>query len=133
MNDSDIADTYVRFYLKGSESDSWAPIELSQLAINEPMRAWRIVEIINAIHIEDEAWRTHVRSTLGCGAIEDLIVLHESTMLPIILHAAEKNPVLRMELSAIYEGSVSSNSWVCIRAVLVHQDAQVDAAHTPRH
>lgn len=122
MIDADIANTYIRYSLEGSETDSWAPEELGQLAINEPKRAWHIIKLINAIQIEDEAWSSYIRSTLGCGAIEDLLVLHEDTMLPIILQAAKSDAILRMELSTIYESSVTQSAWLQIRTILAQLD-----------
>jgi hypothetical protein len=55
---------------------------------------------------------------MGCGALEDLIALHGEKMLPVILAAATANSILRFELSAIYETSVSPDAWKRIQAVL---------------
>jgi hypothetical protein len=80
MTDDEIVNAYVRYYLEGAEADCEAgPIELSQIAIDDPDRAWQIVLRINATPVEGEIWREHVRIPLGCGAIESLLVLLRDT------------------------------------------------------
>ena len=112
--DKDIVEAYVRYHLEGAEADAWAGIELSQIAIDLPERAWALVRAINSVPVQGEAWQASIRSALGCGVIEDLIVLHESEMLPAILAAAKTDPVLRWELGVIYEASVSPTAWKAI-------------------
>lgn len=118
MTDTEISEAYVRYHLGGAESDSWAPEELSQLAIDDPRRTWKIIQQINAIPIEDEAWSSSVHSSVGCGALEDLIALHEGTMLPVILDAAKDDALLQRELSTIYQASVSLSAWTKISGLL---------------
>ncbi len=118
MQDGDIAATCVRYFLEGAEADSWAPEELNQLAISDPDRAWKIVQCINATPIEGAEWRNSVHAVVGTGALEELIVLHEQKMVPVIIQAAKNDPVLRFELSTIYESSVSSNARSQIRSVV---------------
>lgn len=124
MNDTEISTSYIRYLLEGAEADSWAPIELNELAGSDPERAWKIVQRINATSIEGKEWREHVYAALGCGAIEELIVLHEETMLPLILKAAETDPILRLELSTIYKSSVKPHIWSQIQTVVAQQGAQ---------
>ncbi|HSC06209.1 MAG TPA: hypothetical protein VLD59_05245 [Steroidobacteraceae bacterium] len=118
MAERDLAAAYVRYLTEGSESDEWALYELSELARESPDRAWQEIQRINSIPIDDEAWKSHVHATLGCGALEDLIVLHEKLMLPIVLKAAESDPTIRDELSVIYQGSVGERIWSQICTVL---------------
>src|ERR1051325_3550555 len=118
MNDTDIVAAYVRYFMEGAASDSWAPEELNELASRNPDRAWEIIQRINATRIESEEWQQHVYAALGCGALEELIVLHEKKMLPVILTAAKEDPILRLELSTIYESSVSPSAWSKIRTFL---------------
>ena len=117
-NDKELAAAYVRYYREGAEADEWALDELHELAIDQPERAWNIIKIINTIPIEDEAWREFVHGMLGCGALEELVALHEESMLPVITEAAKSDPVLRSELTTIYESSISPNAWSQIRVVL---------------
>jgi hypothetical protein len=121
MQDGEIAATYVRYFLEGAETDSWAPDELNQLANADPERAWKIIQHINATPIEGKEWQNSVYAALGCGALEELIVLHETKMLPIIIQAAKNDPALRFELSTIYESSTSPSAWLQIRAVVTQQ------------
>jgi hypothetical protein len=104
--------------LGGAEADVWAGIELSQIAIDDPDRAWRIIQRINQIEVDGTECQNHVGAAVGCGAIEDLITLHEETMLPIVVDAATRDPVLREELSCIYESSIGPKAWVAIQTVL---------------
>ena len=127
MSERDLAAAYVRYLTEGSESDVWALNELSELARASPERAWQEIQRINAIQIKDETWKSHVRATLGCGALEDLIVLHEKLMLPVVLRAAESDPTIRDELSVIHEGSVGERIWSQISTVLA-QDHHVRGA-----
>jgi hypothetical protein len=82
VDDTVWAATYVRYYLEGAEADHWAAEELSQLAIDNPRRTWELIQKINTVPVEDAAWRTLIRATIGCGALEELIVLHEREFLP---------------------------------------------------
>ena len=128
MNDAELVSAYVRYFLEGAEEDEWAPVELSQLAIDQPERAWRFIGLINATHIEGEVWRGSVHAALGCGALEELIALHEDEMLPIILRAAGKDPVIRTELATIYATSISPSASAQIRAVLAQQRGPANPA-----
>ena len=118
VNDMDIAAIVVRFFLEGAESDAWAPERLNELAHSDPHRAWEIIRSINATPIEGKEWQEHAYAALGCGAIEEPIVLHEKIMLPTILRAAESDTILRRKLSAIYESSVAPNVWAQICPVV---------------
>jgi hypothetical protein len=122
MDDAEIAAAYVRYYKDGAEADEWAPSELSQLAIDQPERAWRIIGLINATSVEDKAWRDFLHAVLA-GTLEHLIACHEEAMLPIILRAAADEPVLQKELASIYETSISPSAWAQIRALLAAQNA----------
>jgi hypothetical protein len=121
--DENIAQTYVNYYCNGgSKSDYWAVEELSQLAIEEPLRVWKIIQAINTIPVEDENWRKSLYATVGCGPLEDIIVIHESHCLPEIIEAAAEDRLLREELSAIYESSVSQNAWAQIQKILTEEE-----------
>lgn len=128
MSDDEIAEAYIRYQLEGAKSDSWAPEELSQLAVDDPLRTWKIVQRINAIPIEDETWASSVHSSLGCGALEDLIALHEGTMLTVIVEAATGDALLKRELSTIYPTSISSRAWATIRGLLEGENEKSDPA-----
>ncbi len=119
MQDGQIAATYVRYFVEGAEADSWAPEELSELAIADPDRAWKIIQCINATSIEGKEWQDSVYAVVGCGVLEELIVAHEEKILPIIIEAAKSEPVLRFELSTIYESSVSPRVWSQIRSLAI--------------
>jgi hypothetical protein len=121
MTERDLAAAYVRYLTEGSESDAWAVYELSELARVSPARAWHEIQRINSIPIADEVWKSFVRAALGCGALEELIVLHERVMLPVVLIAAASDPTLRDELSVIYESSVNERIWSQIRSVLAER------------
>jgi hypothetical protein len=132
MNDADFAATFVRYFLEGAKTDEWAPLELNQLAISDPERAWRIIQLINATAIEDESWREHVHAAVS-GAVEELVVVNERTMLPVVLCAAKESAVLRSELGCIYQSSVSPSIWAQIQAVVAQQGAPTDvSASRPR-
>jgi hypothetical protein len=126
MTERDLAAAYVRYLTAGSESDAWALNELTELARVNPERAWQEIQRINAIPIQDETWPSLVRAALGCGALEELIVLHENVMLPVVLRAAASDPTIRDELSMIYRSSVSERIWCQIKSVLPQRSDSVD-------
>jgi uncharacterized protein DUF6869 len=128
MGERDLAAAYVRYLTEGSESDAWALYELSELVRLSPDRAWQEIQRINSIPVADEAWKSFVRATLGSGALEDLIVLHETVMLSVVLRAAASDSTLRDELSVIYEGSVNERIWSQIRSVLAQHSHSGDEA-----
>jgi hypothetical protein len=113
MTETEIVQAYVRYFLEGADSSAWAVEELSELASDDPERAWQIILWINATSVEDEAWLVPLSSAIGCGVLEDLIVLHEATMLPIIMQAAKEDAILRLELSTIREFGKS----LCLGAI----------------
>jgi hypothetical protein len=121
MDDEEIAAAYVRYYRDGAETDEWAPSELSQVAIHNPERAWRIVGLINATQVEGDSWRDFLHAIVA-NDVEDLIAGDEELMLPIILCAAENDPVLRNQLAGIYETSISPAAWAQIRALLAQHN-----------
>lgn len=118
MTDDEIAETWIRYHMEGAESDFWACEELTDLAQKDPDHAWTVIQRINATPIHDDAWRQLVQGCLGCGPIEELIAVHETRMLPVILQAAASDPILREELSTIYESSINPAAWKQIQAVL---------------
>jgi hypothetical protein len=117
MTDAEIAEGWVRYYTGGAEADFWACEELTDLAQKDPDRAWIVIQRVNATPIQD-GWSESVHAVLGCGPIEELIAVHETQMLPVILQAAISDPILRKELSTIYESSVSPAAWKRMRAIL---------------
>lgn len=120
----DLALSYVRFMTDGSVEDAWAAEELSELAQSSPTLAWSEILRINSLPISGEEWRQCVYAAIGCGPLEDLLVLHEASMLPVVIAAAKQDPVLRCELSTIYESSVSQDTWAAIKSVTAQQCAR---------
>jgi hypothetical protein len=67
--------------------------DLAQLPIpSDPERVWRIIQLINATPIEDEPWRKLMHAAVS-GAVEELVVVNERTMLPVVLRAAKESAV----------------------------------------
>jgi hypothetical protein len=126
MSARDIAASYIRYMTEGLDADAWAADELSDLARDNPERAWHEILRINSLPIVGTEWREVVYATIGCGPLEALIVLHEARMLPVILDAAKADEVLQGELSAIYESSVSPRIWAAIQAITAQQPAARD-------
>lgn len=91
-------------------------MELSQIVIDQPERAWTIIRRINEVSIDSPESRNMIQATVGCGPLEDLIALHEKAMLSQILAAAETDQVLRRELEAIYASSISAGAFAAIQA-----------------
>jgi hypothetical protein len=118
VDDAAWAASYVRYQCEGDQADCWATEELTQLVIDNPRRSWKLINEINAISVKDEVWRKSIRASVGCGALEDLIVLHEGEYLPVILEAAKTDDALREELSAIYESSVRPELWAKLQNVI---------------
>ena len=122
----DLAQAYVRYMTGGAEVDAWAAEELSELTRDNPGLAWKEIQRINSLPVADEEWRQHIYAAIGCGPLEDLLVVHEAVMLPIVIEAAKHDAVLRFELSTIYERSVSPTIWAAIQLVAAPQGAAGD-------
>jgi hypothetical protein len=60
------------------------------------------------------------------GAVEELVVVNERTMLPVVLRAAKESAVLRLELGCIYQNSVNPGMWAQIQAIVAQQGAPAD-------
>jgi hypothetical protein len=113
----DVAKAYVRYMTEGAEEDSWAVEELTELAQEHPQRAWAEIQRINKLPINGVEWQKSVYAAVGCGPLEELLVRHEASMLPIVIAAAKDDAVLQQELSVIYVSSVSASIWAAIRGV----------------
>ena len=122
----DLARAYVRYMTEGSEEDAWAVEKLDELARENPNMAWEEIRRINSLPVSGEEWQQHIRAALGCGPLEYLLVLHEASMLSVIIEAAKYDAILRLELSAIYQSSVSPTIWEAIQSVTAQQRAAGD-------
>jgi hypothetical protein len=118
-SDQEIVEAYVRYQTgvgnMGDQSDWWAIEELNDLAIDDPERTWKIIQMINKTPVADGQWRSAMLAVVGCGPLEEIIALHPDTILPQILAAAEKDEILRTELSVIYESSFKPEIWARIQ------------------
>jgi hypothetical protein len=127
----DLARAYVRFMIDGAETDAWAIEKLSELARNSPALAWDEIQRINELPMLNEAWQQHIHAAIGCGPLEDILVLHEAAMLFVVIEAAKRDGVLQRELSAIYEGSVSPSTWAAIQSVTNPPRASTQTTRKP--
>jgi hypothetical protein len=123
---NDLAYAYVRYMTDGSEANAWAAEMLSDLVRENPSLAWSEIRRINSLLVTGEEWRQHISAAIECGPLEDLLVLHEGSMLSVVIEAAEHDAVLRDELSTIYERSVSTTIWAAIQSVTAQQRAGGD-------
>ena len=119
----DLAQAYVRYMTGGSEADAWALEELSKLTRENPRLAWKEIQRINSLPVSGEEWRQHIYAVVGSGPLEDLLVVHEAAMLPIVIEAAKHDAVLQFELSTIYESSVSPTIWAALQLVTAQRGA----------
>ena len=110
----------------GSDADAWAAEELTELARENPTAAWEEIQRINSFSASGDGWRQHIHAVIGCGPLEDLLTIHEASVLPIIIEAAKHDAVLQSELSAIYESSVSPTIWAAIQSLTAQQRAAGD-------
>jgi hypothetical protein len=113
-SDQEIVEAYVR----GDDSDWWAVEELNELAIDNPERVWKIIQMINASPVVNDPWRRALLAIVGCGPLEEIIALHGDKILPQILEVAKKDEVLRIELSTIYESSLRPEIWAQIQRII---------------
>lgn len=114
----DLAHAYMQYMTGGSEADAWAAEELNDLARQNPKLAWEEIQRINSLPASGEEWLRHIHAAIGCGPLEELLVLHEASMLPVVIEAAKHDAVLRFELSTIYETSVSPTVWAAIQSAV---------------
>ena len=118
----EIALRYVQYYSGrdlGPEHPDHQIIEaLQELAVNDPLRTWDIIQQINAVPVVDKDWRKILYALIGCGELETIIALHPDVVLPKILAKAATDATVRAELATIYEESLDSDVWAEIQRVI---------------
>jgi hypothetical protein len=119
--DAAIALSFLTYYAgdkPGDREHLWALTALDELAIDDPLRAWKIIGMINATPVGDPMKQEMLYAVIGCGPLEEVIALHTDVMLPKILEAARSSHPVRAQLSEINEDAVSPEIWAEIQAIL---------------
>ena len=120
--DAAIALSFVSYYAGGKsvgdKDHLWALTALDELAVDDPLRAWKIIGMINATPVGDPHGRAVLYAVIGCGPLGDIIALHTDVMLPKILQAAEGDAALRAQLAEIGEEAVGPGIWQEIQSIL---------------
>ena len=123
--DAAIALSFVTYYTGaesvGDKDHMWALTALDDLAIDDPLRAWKIIGMINATRVDDPRGREMLYAVIGCGPLGEIIALHTDVMLPKILKAAEGDAALCAQLSEIEEDAVGPEIWQEIQSVLARR------------
>lgn len=127
MRDREIAQGWVDHFAH-CEDRQHCVDALYELSRNAPDRAWKIIRMIDAINIPDAAWRANVDGVLGCGPLENILVMHTGQVLDKVIAEAKVNERLRCQLAVIHESSVSKEIWKVIQEVLKHDKDDANTA-----